>query len=159
MVRTASVRTSSRVRLHQFSSSINSGKQQRGTTTSSALQSSFFIHCCRSCAAPHAASWLRIFLRRSGRHARTAVRRSGSRWRSVPRSSHWYSCPNAAGNTSTSQQFQNKPYGSSYGTTYDSLSLGQSSSGYVNNKYGSDSNQGKAGSSAGGGGYWSNALW
>ena len=38
----------------------------------------------------------------------------------------------------------------SYGTTYDSLSLGQSSSGYVNNKYGSDSNQGKAGSSAGG---------
>jgi len=67
--------------------------------------------------------------------------------------------PTAAGNTSTSQQFQNKPYGSSYGTTYDSLSLGQSSSGYVNNKYGSDSNQGKAGSSAGGGGYWSNALW
>merc|ERR1719270_2005081 len=70
--------------------------------------------------------------------------------------------PTAAGPTSTSQ-FQNKAaYGSSYGTSYDSLSLGQSNSGYaVNNKYGSDTNQGKAGGSSNntaGTGYWSN-LW
>merc|ERR1719391_1822190 len=70
--------------------------------------------------------------------------------------------PTAAGPTSTSQ-FQNKAYGSSYGTGYDSLSLGQSSSGYVNNKYGaSDSNQSKAGGSSNntaGTAYWSNSLW
>ena len=36
---------------------------------------------------------------------------------------------------------------SSYGTSYDSLSLGQSSSGYVNKNYGSDNNQAKTGSS------------
>ena len=37
----------------------------------------------------------------------------------------------------------------SYGTGYDSLSLGQSNSGYVNSKYGaSDSNQSKAGGSS-----------
>ena len=55
--------------------------------------------------------------------------------------------PTAAGQTSTTQ-FQNKAaYGSSYGTSYDSLSLGQSSSGYVNKNYGSDNNQAKTGSS------------
>lgn len=69
--------------------------------------------------------------------------------------------PTAAGQTSTTQ-FQNKAYGSSYGTSYDSLSLGQSSSGYVNKNYGSDNNQAKTGSSnntAGTAGYWSSALW
>jgi len=70
--------------------------------------------------------------------------------------------PTAAGPTSTSQ-FQNKAYGSSYGTGYDSLSLGQSNSGYVNSKYGaSDSNQSKAGGSSNntaGTAYWSNSLW
>ena len=33
----------------------------------------------------------------------------------------------------------------SYGTSYDSLSLGQSNSGYVKNNYANDSSQGKAG--------------
>ena len=36
----------------------------------------------------------------------------------------------------------------SYGTSYDSLSLGQSSSGYVKNNYANDSSQGKAGGSS-----------
>jgi len=73
--------------------------------------------------------------------------------------------PTAAGNTSTTQ-FQNKAaYGSSYGTSYDSLSLGQSNSGYaVKNSYGNDSGQGKAAGSSnntGGTGYWSTGagLW
>ena len=72
--------------------------------------------------------------------------------------------PTAAGATNTSQ-FQNKPYASrlvqlqgymicsitalllSYGTSYDSLNLGQSNSGYGKNNYGSDNNQAKSGSS------------
>jgi len=69
--------------------------------------------------------------------------------------------PTAAGPTSTSQ-FQNTAYGKSYGTSYDSLSLGQSNSGYVKNNYANDSSQGKAGgtsnNTAAGTGYWSN-LW
>merc|ERR1740129_1796490 len=52
--------------------------------------------------------------------------------------------PTAAGPTSTTQ-FQNTAYGKSYGTSYDSLSLGQSNSGYVKNNYANDSSQGKAG--------------
>merc|ERR1712106_275956 len=56
--------------------------------------------------------------------------------------------PTAAGATNTSQ-FQNKPYGaSSYGTSYDSLNLGQSNSGYGKNNYGSDNNQAKSGTSS-----------
>jgi len=53
----------------------------------------------------------------------------------------------AAGATNTTQ-FQNKAYGSSYGTSYDSLSLGQSNSGYgQKNNYGqNDSQQTKASS-------------
>jgi len=69
--------------------------------------------------------------------------------------------PTAAGATNTSQ-FQNKAYGaSSYGTSYDSLNLGQSNSGYGKNNYGSDTNQAKSGTSSSnaGHGYWSNALW
>merc|ERR1712106_761490 len=69
--------------------------------------------------------------------------------------------PTAAGATNTSQ-FQNKPYGaSSYGTSYDSLNLGQSNSGYGKNNYGSDNNQAKSGTSSSnaGHGYWSSALW
>merc|ERR1712142_1401392 len=69
--------------------------------------------------------------------------------------------PTAAGATNTSQ-FQNKAYGaSSYGTSYDSLNLGQSNSGYGKNNYGSDNNQAKSGTSSSnaGHGYWSNALW
>jgi len=54
--------------------------------------------------------------------------------------------PTAAGATNTSQ-FQNKPYASSYGTSYDSLNLGQSNSGYGKNNYGNDNNQAKSGSS------------
>merc|ERR1712106_1057624 len=54
--------------------------------------------------------------------------------------------PTAAGATNTSQ-LQNKPYASSYGTSYDSLNLGQSNSGYGKNNYGSDTNQAKSGSS------------
>merc|ERR1719348_2904616 len=54
----------------------------------------------------------------------------------------------AAGGTNTTQFQQNKPYGSSYGTSYDSLSLGQSNSGYgQKNSYGqNDSQQTKASS-------------
>jgi len=68
--------------------------------------------------------------------------------------------PTAAGATNTSQ-FQNKPYASSYGTSYDSLNLGQSNSGYGKNNYGNDNNQAKSGSSTSnaGHGYWSSALW
>merc|ERR1712106_303311 len=69
--------------------------------------------------------------------------------------------PTAAGATNTSQ-LQNKPYGaSSYGTSYDSLNLGQSNSGYGKNNYGSDNNQAKSGTSSSnaGHGYWSSALW
>merc|ERR1712013_910443 len=56
--------------------------------------------------------------------------------------------PTAAGATNTSQ-FQNKAYGaSSYGTSYDSLNLGQSNSGYGKNNYGSDTNQAKSGTSS-----------
>jgi len=68
--------------------------------------------------------------------------------------------PTAAGATNTSQ-FQNKPYASSYGTSYDSLNLGQSNSGYGKNNYGSDNPQPKSGTSSSnaGTGYWSNALW
>jgi len=68
--------------------------------------------------------------------------------------------PTAAGATNTSQ-FQNKPYASSYGTSYDSLNIGQSNSGYGKNNYGSENNQAKSGSSSSnaGHGYWSSALW
>merc|ERR1712106_1075503 len=69
--------------------------------------------------------------------------------------------PTAAGATNPSQ-FQNKPYASSsYGTSYDSLNLGQSNSGYGKNNYGSDNNQAKSGTSSSnaGHGYWSSALW
>jgi len=55
--------------------------------------------------------------------------------------------PTAAGATNTSQ-FQNKPYASSYGTSYDSLNLGQNSSGYGKNNYGNDTNQPKSGTSS-----------
>jgi len=56
--------------------------------------------------------------------------------------------PTAAGATNTSQ-FQNKAYGaSSYGTSYDSLNLGQSNSGYGKNNYGSENNQAKSGTSS-----------
>jgi len=68
--------------------------------------------------------------------------------------------PTAAGATNTSQ-FQGKAYASSYGTSDYSLNLGQSNSGYGKN-YGSENSAAKSGSTtsnAGGGGYWSNALW
>lgn len=66
----------------------------------------------------------------------------------------------AAGATNTTQ-FQNKPYGSSYGTSYDSLSLGQSNSGYgQKNSYAqNESQQTKASSGNSNAGYWSTALW
>jgi len=67
----------------------------------------------------------------------------------------------AAGATNTTQFQQNKPYGSSYGTSYDSLSLGQSNSGYgQKNSYGQNESQGsKASSGNNTTGYWSSALW
>merc|ERR1711892_805710 len=70
--------------------------------------------------------------------------------------------PTAAGATNTSQ-FQNKPYASSYGTSYDSLNLGQSNSGYGKNNYGSDNKQAKAGTRGTGkcpwSCLWSNWIW
>jgi len=67
----------------------------------------------------------------------------------------------AAGGTNTTQFQQNKPYGSSYGTSYDSLSLGQSNSAYgQKNSYGQNDSQGsKASSGNNTTGYWSSALW
>ena len=44
---------------------------------------SFHIHC-SGCPAPHAASWLRLFLWRSWWHARPPVRRRRGRGRSLP---------------------------------------------------------------------------
>lgn len=44
---------------------------------------SFHIHRC-GCPAPHAAAWLRLLLRWSGRHARPPVRRGRGGGRSLP---------------------------------------------------------------------------
>ena len=132
------------------------------------LHFSFLIHCC-SCPAPHSATRICLFLRRN---ARTAVRRRCGRGRGLPRASHWHPCPHRRGthqhlavpeqsclwikvsgdNFSGEYPRSTLSFFSYGGTAYDSLGLGQSSSGYVNNKYGSDNNQGKAGSSASGAG-------
>lgn len=67
--------------------------------------------------------------------------------------------PTAAGNTATTQ-FQNKAYGSSGYTSYDTL--GQNNSDYGKSNYGSQGSQAaKSGSNSNSAGhhYWSNALW
>jgi hypothetical protein len=67
--------------------------------------------------------------------------------------------PTAAGNTATTQ-FQNKAYGSSGYTNYDTL--GQNNSDYGKSNYGSQGSQAaKSGSNSNSAGhhYWSNALW
>lgn len=133
---------------------------------SSSESSKYFSFHLHGSPAPHPAARLCLFLRRSGRNARTAVRRGRGWGRGLPSHPPGYSgahsCRSDQHHPVPEQGLRIQVRGggggglslagislciSSYGTSYDSLSLGQSSSGYVNKNYGSDNNQAKTGSS------------